>query len=273
MMPGRFWVLLLAGTITYMSPVATQTQIQLTGLPQFEVASVKLNPEPGPANTWSVSGHRFNGTKSQVSALIRVAWEDTQLRLEGAPNWINDRYDVVANADIDVVPGSQALAQRLRALLIERFRLAAHYETRQLPMYRLVLARPDRRLGPGLEPPTPDCPVAGGTAAEGVCGPGRQPDALTFGNTGMSNLSWILSLIVGQRVIDQTALTDTYKVDLKFTPPQRLGAQADGLTPLPADAPPLIFDALEEQLGLKLEAFRGPVEVLVIDHIERPSPD
>lgn len=243
--------------------------------PQFEVASIKLNQEPGPANNWSVSGQRFNGAMSQVYELIHLAWGDFQLRIDNAPAWTSgERYDVIANAGVDITPSSPIVSQMMRALLVDRFKLAAHLETREAQSYKLRLARTDPKLGPRLEPPMADCPVATGTAAQGPCGPGQQPDALIFGNTKVSNLTWILGLIVGARVEDETGLTDSYRVNLKFTPPPRL-APLDANNPIPAVSAeaPSIFEAVEEQLGLKLVPFKGTIDVLVIDRIERPTPD
>lgn len=170
--------------------------------PQFEVASIKLNRSEGPANYWEISGRRFLGNRSQVSELIRLAWGDFQLRIEGAPDWIGrDRYDVIANAGVDIAPDAPVLGQMMRELLLERFKLAAHKEPR-------------------------------------------------------------------------TGLMDGYQVDLEFVP-QRLQAAppTPDQPPPPAPEGQTVFDALQEQLGLKLESKSGSVDVLVVDRIERPTPD
>ena len=110
--------------------------------------------------------------------------------------------------------------------------------------------------------------------APGACGLGVSPGRITFGNVTMGNLALLLSRQVGRRVVDETGLPDGYQVDLEFVP-QRL--QAAPLTPDQSPpAPPegqTVLDALEEQLGLKLESRSGSVNVLVVDRIERPAPD
>ena len=110
--------------------------------------------------------------------------------------------------------------------------------------------------------------------AAGTCGPGVTPGRIKFGNVTMGNVALLLSRQVGRRVVDETGLTDGYQVDLEFVP-QRL--QAAPPTPDQPPPPPpegqTVFDAIQEQLGLKLESKKGSVDVLVVDHIERPTPD
>lgn len=289
---GEYYVraYLDAQEVTSSKPVVVNGGQELTGvelalsttqsspetLPQFEVASIKFNRSEGPANYWEISGRRFLGTRSQVSELIRAAWGDFQLRIEGAPDWIaRDRYDVIANAGVDIAPPAPALGQMIRALLIERFKLAAHLEPRAVPIYALVLARPGRQFGPRLRAPLAECALLkDGSMAAGACGPGVTAGRITFGNTTMDNLAILLSREVGRRVVNETGLTDGYQVDLEYVPQRLLAAPP---TPDQAPTPPpvgmTVLDAVQEQLGLKLESRTGSVDVLVIDHIERPTPD
>jgi len=259
-----------------MTHLIAQGQSSTAASLHFDVASIKLNTSEGPANYWDISGRRFIGSRSQVSELIRLAWGDFQLRIEGAPDWIGrDRYDVISNASADIAPDAPALGQMMRALLIERFKLAAHLESRSAPPYSLVLAKPGRQLGPRLRTALEECAVVkDGSMAPGACGLGVSPGRITFGNVTMGNLALLLSRQVGRRVVDETGLPDGYQVDLEFVP-QRL--QAAPLTPDQSPpAPPegqTVLDALEEQLGLKLESRSGSVNVLVVDRIERPAPD
>ena len=199
-----------------------------------------------------------------------------QLRIEGAPDWIGrDRYDVIANASVDIAPDAPVLGQMMRELLLERFKLAAHREPRTVPIYSLVRAESGRQFGPRLRTALTECAlVKDGSMAPGACGPGVTPGRITFGNITMGNLALLLSRQVGRRVVDETGLRDGYQVDLEFVP-QRL--QAAPPTPDQAPRPPpegqTVFDALQEQLGLKLESKSGSVDVLVVDRIERPTPD
>lgn len=262
------WIALAAPPLRAQQPAAVT--------PAFEVASIKRNTSEGPNNYWQISGPRFIGNKSQIAQLIRMAWGNFQLRLERFPEWIfTEPYDVIAIAPTDVVAGSPSLGQMMRTLLIERFSLAAHTEPRDEPIYALVRARPDGSLGPRLQPPLADCPLArGSTMQPGVCGPGVEPGRMKWGNSGIDGLVLNLARQTGRRVVDETGLAGGFRIDLEFTP-QPLSATP----PAPGQNEPAlpggltIFEALQQQLGLKLESRRGTVEVLVIDRIERPTPD
>src|SRR5690349_1564240 len=198
--------------------------------PAFEVASIKRNTSEGPNNYWQISGKRFVGNKSQIAQLIRMAWGNFQLRLERFPEWIfTEPYDVIANAPADLAPGSQALGRMMRALLAERFKLAAHTEPREEQIYALVKARATGALGPRLQPPVPECPLArGSTIQPGVCGPGVTTGRMQWGNSDIGGLALNLSRQTGRRVVDETGLIGGYKIDLEFTP-----------QPLDAAPPPL----------------------------------
>ena len=164
----------------------------------------------------------------------------------------------------------------LRSLLEDRFRLSAHRETRDLPIYALVLARADGRLGPRLRPTTSDyCKKrleAAGKAGNTPEPPGGElcgmrplgSDELAAGALPMNEFTRFLNLQAGRIVVDRTGLTGVWDFDLKWSPPN---------APNPDPDRPSIFTALQEQLGLRLDATTGPVEVLVIDRVERLIPD
>ena len=165
----------------------------------------------------------------------------------------------------------------LRSLLEDRFRLSAHRETRDLPIYALVLARADGRLGPQLRQTTSDyCArllAAAGKAGDTpvppggpVCGmrPGGTGNEITAGAMPMNEFARFLNVNVGRTVVDRTGLTGVWDFDLKWSAPN---------APTPDPDRPSIFTALQEQLGLRLDAATGPVEVLVIDRVERLIPD
>ena len=165
----------------------------------------------------------------------------------------------------------------LRSLLEDRFRLSAHRETRDLPIYALVLVRADGRLGPRLRQTTSDyCAKrleAAGKAGDTpiptgspVCGmrPGGSGNELTAGALPMNEFARFLALNTGRIVVDRTGLTGVWDFDLKYSPPNAPNSDTDR---------PSIFTALQEQLGLRLDATTGPVEVLVIDRVEPLIPD
>jgi uncharacterized protein (TIGR03435 family) len=162
----------------------------------------------------------------------------------------------------------------LRSLLAERFHVAVHMETRELPIYALVVARRDGKLGPQLHP-SEDCTAL--PRRTSLCGGRATPGHLTFGGMPISALFQPALLREVQRtVVDRTGLTGFFDGSLQWTPGEaRVLAFGDPPpdTPPPIVDGPSIFTALEEQLGLKLEPGRGPVEVLVIDRVDHLIPD
>ncbi|PYR48456.1 MAG: hypothetical protein DMF95_14320 [Acidobacteria bacterium] len=182
----------------------------------------------------------------------------------------------------------------IRALLAERFKLTVHNETRDLPIYALVTARSDGRLGPDLHRSETDC-AAQMAAARGRGAPAAPPQSgapmpcgirigmgnIAVGGATLSQVASNLSMFVGRVVQDRTGLTGAFDVNLTWTPDQ-MPQRAPGT---PADQPlrvngvdidpngPSIFTAVQEQLGLKLDSQRGPVDILVIDRAEHPVED
>ena len=261
----------------------------------FEVASVKPNKSGDGRIFFQMQpGGRFTATNVPLRELIRFAYGIQTFQLVGGPDWIgSERFDIVAKAEGDLPPsplgGSPGPMQMMvRTLLVERFKLAVHNETRDLPVYALVMARADGRLGPQLRASQVDC-AALMAAARGRGGPppapprtGERPPCGMFGGFGrmaaggvpVAQLATNLSQRVNRVVLDRTGLTGLYEFELEFTPDQLpQGPPPPGAPPLPPIDPngPSIFTALQEQLGLKLDAQRGPVEVLVIDHVEQPT--
>jgi len=179
----------------------------------------------------------------------------------------------------------------MRTLLAERFKLLLRSETKEMPIYALVLARSGGRLGPQLHRSTTNCAaIAGAAGGRGgppappslgepmQCGMRVLPGSLSAGGLPLSRLTQFLSSSSQRIVMDRTGLTGNFDLNLVWTPdqtPQGRGDLTPGALPLPPIDPngPSLFTALQEQLGLKLESTRGPVEVLVIDHAERPTED
>ena len=169
----------------------------------------------------------------------------------------------------------------LQGLLADRFELAVHRDSRDLPIYALVLARRDGRLGPSIHPATLDCesiaakPLDSGTARTDYadCTPQMGLTRLKAAGFRMSSLASGLMRILDRAVIDKTGLPGAFDIELSWTPdPTMLPNGAPAPTNLPSGGPS-IFTAVEEQLGLKLVSDRAPVEVLVIDRINRLKPD
>ena len=236
--------------------------------PAFEVASVKLNTSGSTSASTSGRAGTFTAINTRLLALIARAYRLREFQVTG-PDWINaERFDINARAPEGATSADNAIM--LRTLLVERFKLMAHTEMREQPIYALVVARSDGRLGPRIKPSTLDCPSQPassrcgldsnvGDAVGKLTGTGQTPQniAAALGNVGLSRL-----------VVDRTGLMGGFDFELQWT--ADTGRPAAGTSP--SDAPS-IFTALQEQLGLKLEAQRGPVEFLVIDSIGRPTPD
>jgi uncharacterized protein (TIGR03435 family) len=268
--------------------------------PTFEVASVRPNTSGDNKQMVQIlPGGRYNGINIPPRLLIMNSYGLQPQQLVGAPDWISsERFDIVAKAEGDLGPpvsrdGPSRLQLMIRALLEERFKLKVHREPREVPVYALVLARPDGRLGSGLTVSTVDCEALAasrrGAPPPDLPKPGERLQCgawvgfgeLTAGAQPLQELVSLLSSTVGRSVVDRTGLNGRYDITLRWTPDrvlQRTAGAAAG-DPIRVNGVdidpngPSIFTAIQEQLGLKLESERGTVEALVIDHIERPTPD
>ena len=278
--------------------------------PSFEVASVKPNASGGLDAYWQFQpGGRVVIRNLPLQTIISWAYQ-LQVgddRLIGLPAWIRtEKFDIVAKALggvevgslLRVGPASPGLLM-MRTLLAERFQLKIHTEMRELPIYALMTANADGRLGPKLTRSDTDCdrlnaeiragralsppPPTPGTVAP--CRMSNFRNRLAYGSQPLAALTDDLSWRVRRVVVDRTGLTGRFDFELTWTPdelppadsPDRIavgGAEIDltGGVKIDPDGPALLT-ALREQLGLKLESARGPVEVLVIDRVERPTPD
>jgi uncharacterized protein (TIGR03435 family) len=258
----------------------------------FEVASIKLNRSGGSvAGLRRIPGGRFEATNIQLSSLISFAYQLQSFELDGGPAWLmGDRWDIVAKIAGDPPPAppgtADAMAIATRALLAERFKLVLRRETRETEVYQLVRANRDGRLGKGLQPSTVDCLAiqrAADAAAKGgppapdpntperlVCGLRISVGRIQFGGRPMTMLTNALTIITARRVVDRTSLTGDWQFDISFNPP----APPPGIDLPPPDPDAAsLFTVLQEQLGLKLEAARMPMPVMVVDRIERPVED
>ena len=269
---------------------------------RFEVASIKLNDGKDVKRVALLMqpGGRLQATNVPLSMLVRFAYAVQEFQIMGLPEWKDsERFDINAKAERDVPPGQLGAGgpyqKMLQALLADRFKLTAHLEKREMPIYALVAARADGKLGPGLRPSTVDCvalmadrarqglPPSPGVAMQ--CGFRIGPGQMTGGGMPLSQLATSLSNFVQRVVVDRTGMAGNFDLDLKYTLDQSTMANALGPAKAaaiagapPTDAPadsdaPGLFTALQEQLGLKLESARGAVDVLVIEQVDKPTPD
>jgi uncharacterized protein (TIGR03435 family) len=274
--------------------------------PTFEAASVKRNKDGGPFSLFFQPGGRFRALNVTAKMLIGAAYGTPQplpdFQIAGGPKWLDtERFDIVAKAAGDPQPGPSgpppAMFEMLRSLLANRFHLKVHNELKDSPVFALIVARPDGKLGPQFRQTDVDCsPAAAMRAARERGGgppapppPGERPKCgarLFPGNlsAGAQTLTQIVNGLarlgdVNRQVIDRTGLTGAYDADLVWTPgtaslPQG-GDRPPGAPPLPPIDPngPSLFTAIQEQWGLKLEATKAPVNTLVIDALDEPSDD
>ena len=266
-----------AGAIT---PLRVQPQSAATNTPAFEIASVKPTKTAGIALFQILPGGRFRATNFSLQGLITRAWRIQQDQVQGGPNWIRSKgYDIEAKAEGD--PPADQLWLMVRTLLIDRFKLSIRTETRELPVYELVMARKDGKSGPALRQfsdancrrvaPTGG-PIAPFDVDHPTCGALYSPIGHWIGrDTTIESLTSALTRVMGRPVLDRTGLTGRFDLDLQWTDLAQLLQPENNASP-PADGPSFPT-ALQEQLGLKLESTKGPVDVLVIDHVEHPTED
>jgi bla regulator protein BlaR1 len=276
--------------------------------PTFEVASIKPDNSAGHFGGIQISpGGRFVATNVPLKMLIAMAYKIENSQLIGGPAWINSqRFDIQAEApgssheDIMKMTDAQREAYmeqeqlRLQSLLEDRFQLKLRRDTKDRPIYALVVAKggPKLQETPAQDTASDQQPH-GGTAGrdgalsqKGVPLKGRQMrmsrGQLSGNDVQLSFLATQLSNQLGRPVVDQTGLKGNYSFTLQWTPdesqrqmgggPAEEGPQSAGNTPPPPEtAGPSVFTAIQEQLGLKLKPEKGPVEVYVIDHVEQPS--
>lgn len=248
--------------------------------PAFEVASVKSNKSDDDVSKRNLgAGGRLVFENYSLRGLIAAAYDVQEFQVIGGPAWMRtERFDITARASTNApLP---ELNLMLRSLLADRFKLDLLREQRELPLYFLVKAS-DSRLGPALKPSSVDCGPSGrgrgAPAPQSPPGPPAgcramiTPTGVDFEGQTISHLAEVLGMALRETVIDQTGLQGGYNLKLSFAPPAGVGSPPGA--PVADPNLPSLFTALEEQLGLKLERQRGAVDVLVIDSVERPTPD
>ena len=279
--------------------------------PAFEVVSVKPSAPNASSPLGMIpmvlpaGNGRFTATNVPLRLLVRMAYGLQDFQIEGGPSWqLSQRFDIVAKAADGFASGQQAMMPMVKTLLADRFKLKAHTETRDMPVSALVIAREDSKLGPHLKPSTSDCSNAAaeqqkladalakggpGALAGMLPKPGENRPCSMMPMLGADGFGMradgqpllvlvsLLTQATGRLVKDKTGLTGLYDWEIKFDPQvlmqvaSQIGVNLPpGVSPPPSDSPSLLT-ALREDLGLKLDSERGPVEVLVIDSAELPE--
>ena len=246
--------------------------------PSFEAAVVKRNVSGDPGASFGGTPGRIVVSNNTLFNIIRNTWRLQPFQIVGGPDWINkDRWDITAKAPEGTLAPRDMLLM-MRTLLAEHFKLVVHDEAREMPVFALVLARFDGKFGPQFRRSEVDC-AAIFSAVERGAPPPRAPGQPTCGQTSvgagtvkasgvlLADFARNLSGRAERIILDRTGLSGYFDIDLKYAPDQ-LGPDSPDRV---GDGAPSLFAAIQEQLGLKLEAQRLPVDVLVIDSADRPT--
>jgi uncharacterized protein (TIGR03435 family) len=279
---ARACALWFLGISTVVLTTSVAVPVAQTPGPTFEVASVKPHTSDDQRSIMTVQpGGRFTMRNEPLRLLIRTAYQLQDDQIVGGPAWLSsDRFDIDAKAP-DEEAFLNRLAAMLQALLADRFGLRVHHDSKELPVFVVVLARSDGRPGPQLRPT--ECPDLEIDLKQLKPCTNLSPGLgrFTARGTPMKPFLDYLAPFVNRVIVDRSGLNGRYDITLEWTPdnlPQRApGTAADQPLRLNGVAidpnGPTIFTAMQEQLGLKLQSTRGSVDVLVIDHVEQPTED
>jgi uncharacterized protein (TIGR03435 family) len=237
--------------------------------PVYDAVAIKPNKSGSGSTRISTNDGRFQASNVSIVQLVAYAYDIRTGLISGISGWADSaRYDINAK-QIDYDPKvSETKEQRqamMAAMLVERFHLKAHVEVKELPVYDLVVTKdgPKFKENPA-PPPDPDDPKKSSSRGNtGINGHNGNIE-LTATAIPVAGLVGALSNQIDRTVIDKTGLKGDYDFHMKFT-------SENSQPPLPDDAPPLLFTAIQEQLGLKLVASKGPVNTVVVDHVEQPT--
>ena len=226
-------------------PTGVFGQIAAQTEPRFEVASIRPSPSgAGGTTVYNPTPDRFAADSITTRTLIAFAWDLRVFQVSGGPGWLDsERYDVVAKPEGDAAV--ERVRRMVRSLLAERFQLQVHQAAREMPIFTLEIAKG----GPKIRVASP------GSGPE-IRGPHGH---LTARRITAEMLARLLANELARPVVNRTGIDGAFDADLEWTPEQD------------TDPGPSIFTAIEEQLGLKLESKRAPVDVLIVDRVERPS--
>ncbi|MGD0480612.1 MAG: TIGR03435 family protein [Terracidiphilus sp.] len=265
---GALWIALAICAIAVCSFLRSQTaaqpEVAAGPAPAYEIVSIKPDKSGSPGAHMQRLPDGFRWTNFPVSTWVRSAYDVTMdSQIVGLPGWADSEpYDIEAKADAETAEAWKKLSDKerwklerpmMQSLLADRCQLKVHRETREMPVYDLVIAKGGLKMK--------EAPVDDHNGGESM-GPGK----MTAQGLSTDSLVSAFSGMVGRMIVDKTGLGEKkFDFELRWTPDDRRAADNA------ADAGPSIFTALEEQLGLKLVPAKGPVEVIVIDHIEKPS--
>jgi uncharacterized protein (TIGR03435 family) len=225
--------------------------------PDWEVVTVRPADPDDKNNKFDVQGRHAVIENHPVEIMLMFAYNLQKSQIAGLPEWAKtERFNVDGVPNVDGQPDVQQFQDMVRKLLAERFGLKEHMEQREMPVFALTVAKD----GPKLTKSTGD---PSGRPSQNVRG-GSGERHIEFTNTSMKDMTLLMLLEVDRPIVDQTGLKGKYDFKLNFT-------NDESRAPTDGSAPPGLFTAMQEQLGLKLEPVRAPAPVLVVDSVQRPT--
>ena len=249
-------LLLMTGGLLVQAQIAAEKEQPMAkdASPGFLVATIKPSDPASTRDGFPTEGHHISCVNETVVTILSGAYAIHTKQIVGAPEWLSkDKYDINGIPDVAGVPNLKQMQEMYQELLADRFHLVFHREVREMPIYAITIAKG----GPNLKISNP-----GERLNTGNSGSNGQR-TLKFTNMSMPDFALNMNFYEDRPVIDQTSLPGRYDFTLKWT--YDLSKENE-----PA-APPSLFTAIKEQLGLRMDAVKGPAEVFVIDHVERPS--
>jgi len=250
---------------TIPEPPAALKPMAATATPVFEVATIKPSKPDTPGKAFAVRGRQFSTLNTTLTDLITFAYGLHARQITGAPAWIEtEKYDLSAQPDGDGAPNEKQWKSMVQKLLADRFKLAFHHDNKELSVYALVVDKAGQKLTKSEADPNglPTLMF-------------QRLGVLPARNASMPDFASVMQAAVLDRpVVDQTKLPGRFDFTLTWTPDESQFGGLGARVPAPtgdAAAPPGLFTAIQEQLGLRLEATKAAVDVLVVDRVEKPS--
>jgi uncharacterized protein (TIGR03435 family) len=254
-------MLLLSTTILFFGAHAeAERQIQPSAtipapVPTFQVATIK----PSKPDEWlkiQIQGRRFATTGSSLVDILKYAYGIHASQIVDGPAWLStEKFDLLADPDKESRPTSDEMKKMVQELVSDRFHLSFHRARRELPVYAIVVGKTAPKLTKSTKDPSGNPWVAFSPSG-----------SFSVGNASMADLATFMQRYAMDRpVVDKTGIPGKYDLSLVWTPDDKVASTDD------PNAPPGLFTAIQEQLGLKLEATRAQVDVFIIDHVEQPS--
>ena len=226
--------------------------------PSFEVATIKPHDPASHHSGWEVAGNRVGMFDYSVAQLIAFSYSINRRQIVNGPGWIgDDRYDVDGKSDAQIEPNLTQQREMIQKLLADRFNLRFHREKRELPVYAIRIARGGPKLVAARDPSASPQEHSEGHGFE---------TTQTYTSADLAYFILVRQLFADRPLVDQTGLTGRYDFKLNYS------YNETDSTPAP-NAPPGLFTAIQEQLGLKLQPTKALVDVFVIDHVDPPSPN